>query len=142
MLSSRDEIRRNYCAAWRKARAGEPLDSGERRIAEVIGEHPEYQALIESGAAAIEAEFPPEAGATNPFLHMGLHIALREQVAIDRPSGIRAVFHTLAARDTPHAAEHIMMECLAEALWLTQREGQPADERAYLAALRRRANPE
>ena len=141
MLSSRDEIRRNYCLAWRKARAGEPLDSSEQRIAEVIGEHPEYQSLLESGTAAIEAEFPPEAGATNPFLHMGFHIAVREQVAIDRPPGIRAVFHTLAARGNPHAAEHIMTKCLAEALWRAQREARPADERAYLTALRRQASP-
>ena len=32
-----------------------------------------------------------------------------------------------------------MIECLAEALWQSQRSGQPPDEAAYLAALRRTA---
>ncbi|WP_204318325.1 DUF1841 family protein [Serratia marcescens] len=36
-----------------------------------------------------------ELGETNPFLHMGLHLAVREQVATDRPQGIRTVYTKL-----------------------------------------------
>ncbi len=134
-ISDRNEIRRQYAEAWAKARRGGELTVGERRIAEVIGDHPEYQRVIESGEAALEAEFPPEAGATNPFLHMGLHIAIREQVAIDRPPGARRVFQTLAARGDAHDAEHAMIECLAETLWEAQRAGRPPDDSAYAARL-------
>ncbi|MGH8272935.1 MAG: DUF1841 family protein [Gammaproteobacteria bacterium] len=138
--ADRSEIRRQYAAAWRKARAGEELTAGERRIAGVISEHPEYQRVVESGEAAVEAEFTPEAGVTNPFLHMGLHIAVREQVAIDRPPGVRRVFEALAAKRGAHDAEHAMIECLAETLWEAQRANRPPDDAAYAERLRRLGN--
>ncbi len=139
--NERSEIRRQYAAAWRKARDGETLEVQERRIAETIAEHPEYQPLIESGEAALEAEFPPEAGRTNPFLHLGLHIAIREQLAIDRPPGLRAIRAALAAARGEHEAEHAMIECLAETLWEAQRENRSPDDAAYLDRLRRLVSP-
>ncbi len=47
-------------------------------------------------------------GETNPFLHMGMHLALQEQVALDRPAGIQAVYRQLGEQlgdvhDTEHA---------------------------------------
>ena len=134
--ATREEIRRAYSDAWAKARRGEPLSSGEQRIAEVIAEHPEYQAVVESGEAALEAEYAPEAGHTNPYLHMGLHIAIREQVAIDRPPGVRNIFERLAAAKDAHEAEHAMIECLAETLWEAQRDNRQPDDAVYLRRLR------
>lgn len=134
--NDRSEIRRLYAEAWAKARRGADLSELEARIAGVVAEHPEYQPLIEAGDAAVEAEFPPEAGRTNPFLHMGLHIAVREQLAIDRPPGIRRAFETLAAARGGRDAEHALVECLAETLWEAQREARAPDDAAYLARLR------
>ena len=86
----------------------------------------------------LDEEFLPEAGQTNPFLHMGLHLGLREQVATDRPQGIATIFSTLASKlGDPHDAEHRMIECLAETLWEAQRDGRPPDEVLYLERLRR-----
>jgi hypothetical protein len=69
---------------------------------------------------------------------MGLHLAIREQSATDRPAGIAAIRTQLAERlADPHEAEHRMLERLGEALWLSQRTGQPPDEAAYLDSLRR-----
>ena len=34
-------------------------------------------------------------GDTNPFLHMGMHIAIKEQLSIDQPIGIRKRFERL-----------------------------------------------
>ncbi len=135
--ATREEIRRAYSDAWVKAQRGESLSVGEQRIAEVIADHPEYQAVIESGEAALEAEYAPEAGHTNPYLHMGLHIAIREQVAIDRPPGVRSIFERLAAAQDVHEAEHAMIECLAETLWEAQRGNRQPDDAAYLGRLRR-----
>jgi len=135
--ASRDDIRRAYSDAWTRANRGETLSAAERRITEVIGEHPEYQAVVESGDAALQAEFAPEAGHTNPYLHMGLHIAIREQVAIDRPPGIRAIFERLAGARGTHDAEHAMIDCLAETLWEAQRGTRAPDDAAYLRRLRK-----
>jgi hypothetical protein len=136
--SSRDELRRMYLAAWEKFRTGEPLEPLERQLAAVIAEHPEYHAWLDTGDAALGAEFTPEGGRMNPFLHLGLHLAVREQVATDRPVGIRAVHTTLTARTgSEHDAEHAMLEVLGEVLWDAQRSGRAPDETTYLERLRR-----
>jgi hypothetical protein len=135
---SREQLRRRYLEAWRKFSAQQPLEPLEAQLAAVIAEHPEYVAWLESGDEALQAEFTPEGGHANPFLHMGLHLAIREQVATDRPRGIARVHERLARRlSGAHDAEHLMIEPLAETLWEAQRTGRPPDELAYLERLRR-----
>jgi hypothetical protein len=135
---SREALRRMYVDAWRKHRDSRPVEPVEDQIIRVVEFHPEYAALLESGAEALDRDYTPEGGQANPFLHMGLHLAIREQVATDRPPGIRDVHRALLSRlGDAHAAEHAMIECLGEALWQAQRSGRPPDEAAYLEALRR-----
>ena len=86
---AREQMRQRYLEAWRRFRAREPLEPLQAQLAAVIAEHPEYVEWLESGEAALLAEFTPEGGRENPFLHMGLHLAIREQVATDRPAGIQ-----------------------------------------------------
>ena len=137
---NRDEIRRVYCAAWEKHRQGLPLAALEQQLVAVIGLHPEYHALLTDHDAALTRDYTPEMGQTNPFLHMGMHLAIREQLATNRPAGITAAYAALLARaQDAHAAEHHMMECLGEALWQAQRSGQAPDEARYLECLRKLA---
>ena len=134
----RSELRRHYTEAWRKRRAALPMEPLEHQLATVVGEHPQYQALLEADPEALHRDFAPDDGQVNPFLHMGLHLAVREQVATNRPAGIAAIHTELCRRfGDRHSAEHRMMECLGEALWLSQRTGRPPDEGAYLESLRR-----
>jgi hypothetical protein len=131
----RQELRRMYGDAWRKAQAGEILSPLESQIVQVIEDHPEYVPAVLSDD--LDQAFTPAGGRSNPFLHMGLHLALRDQVATDRPPGIRAVFSALAARTGDRlAAEHEAIERLAEALWEAQRNNTAPDEQAYLEKLR------
>ena len=126
-----------YLSAWRKYRARQPLEPLEAQIAALIAEHLEYVPLLES-PEALAAEFTPEGGRENPFLHLGLHLAVREQVATDRPAGVAAVHRALTTRfGEAHAAEHAMLEPLAETLWDAQRAGRMPDEQRYLERLRR-----
>ena len=135
---SREQLRRRYLDAWRKFAAHTPLEPLEAQLAAVIAEHPEYVSWLESGDPALLADFTPEGGRENPFLHMGLHLAIREQVATDRPAGIARVYEELTRRsESAHAAEHRMIEPLAETLWEAQRNGATPDELAYLERLRR-----
>ncbi|MGH8300094.1 MAG: DUF1841 family protein, partial [Steroidobacteraceae bacterium] len=93
--------------------------------------------LLESGPQALAGDYTPEGGRENPFLHMGLHLAIREQVATDRPPGITQIQQSLVKRlGDPHAAEHAMLERLAEVLWESQRSGRAPDEQRYLERLR------
>ncbi|MDP1607146.1 MAG: DUF1841 family protein [Rhodocyclaceae bacterium] len=134
---SRDQARRFLIEAWRKRRAALPATSLEIIAADIVALHPEYHALLES-ADALTREWTPEDGATNPFLHLSLHLAIAEQLSIDQPPGIRAAFESRRSRHgDPHAALHDILECLGETLWRAERNRQPLDGAAYLECIKR-----
>ena len=135
---SRDQLRAVYIDAWRKRREGLPMQPLEMQVADVIELHPEYQAALETGGDVVDRDYTPEGGQSNPFLHMGLHLAVRDQLATDRPPGIRKAFEDVVRRmGDPHEAEHRMIDCLAETLWEAQRSGMPPDEQTYLERVRK-----
>jgi len=134
----RQELRQMYVDAWRKAREGAVLSPLEAQIAEVVADHPEYHGAV--SGESLDESYAPEDGKTNPFLHMGLHLALRDQVATDRPPGIRAVFQTIQGWASDRLdAEHRAIECLAETLWEAQSQNRAPDEQQYLEKLKRLA---
>ncbi len=137
MFQSRDEVRQVYLGVWHKIQQKLLLEPMEALIADVIEIHPEYHALLTAGDDIKQQEFTPEQGQTNPFLHMGMHITLREQAGTDRPPGIRAIHQKLVSKQGAHEAEHAMIECLGETLWNAQRSNQPPDEAAYLDCLKK-----
>lgn len=134
--SSRDSLRRQWLEAWQRAQSGAVLTPLEDSLARLINEHPEYQLWLQQGDRALQADFLPESGMSNPFLHLSLHLAIREQVATDRPAGIASLHQRLARRHGLHEAEHHMIEVLAETLWESQRQHRAPDERVYLERLR------
>ena len=137
MFQNRDEIRKVYQAVWQKVNSGQLLEPMESLIADVIQLHPEYHALLDSGESLLEAEFSADTGQSNPFLHMGMHIALREQAGTDRPAGFTKLYKKLLRKMDVHRAEHAMMECLGQSLWLAQRNNTAPDEQAYLACVKK-----
>jgi hypothetical protein len=136
--TERDKMRQFYADTWHKARSNQTLDAMETRVARVIEKHPEYHRMLEN-QAHLGNDYAPENGETNPFLHMGMHLALEEQVSLDRPAGIQSVYEQMTQKTRDfHATEHEMLECLGEALWQAQQtQGQP-DESAYLQCLQQR----
>jgi len=105
-----------------------------------IDEHPEYHPELADVDTALAAVYDVDAGRTNPFLHLSMHLSITEQVAIDQPRGIKQAFELLAARrGSAHDAHHEVMECLGEMMWTSQRSGLPPDGQAYLECVRRRA---
>jgi hypothetical protein len=135
MFQNRDEIRKVYIDVWQKMQQGSLLEPMESVIADVIEMHSEYHDFLQNGESAQQAEFSPESGHSNPFLHMGMHIALREQTSTNRPTGIAELHQKLAQKRGLHDAEHAMIECLGQALWLAQRNNTMPDEQAYLECL-------
>ena len=132
----RNELRQMYADAWRKRCDQQPMASLEIQIADVIEMHPEYHDDVTGDD--LDRDYTPDGGQTNPFLHMGLHLGIREQVATNRPAGISAVHKAVSAKlGDIHAAEHAMIECLAETLWEAQSSNQPPDEAKYLERLQR-----
>jgi hypothetical protein len=137
---SQADVRRFFCDVLRRQGEGALLTPLESLAADWIGEHPEYHADLADVDAALAAVFDVEAGRTNPFLHLSMHLSISEQVSIDQPRGIRQAFELLAARlGSPHAAQHEVMECLGEMMWASQRSGLPPDGEKYIDCVRRRA---
>ena len=136
---TRNQVRDFFYSSWEHYRAGNPLSDLERIAVEIIGLHPEYQSLLEQRERNFDRDYPPESGDTNPFLHMSLHLSIAEQLATDRPAGVRAELERLtAARGDRHDALHDLLECLGETIWRAQREGVAPDAAAYLDCLRGR----
>ena len=95
--------------------------------------------MLEDPDPYVDRDYTPEEGQTNPFLHLGLHLGIAEQLATDRPSGIRVEFDRLVKKHGDrHSALHDVLECLGETMWQAQRAGTPPDTEAYLECLRRK----
>ena len=134
---NRQQLRQMYHDVWQKSQANEDLSALESMIAQVINEHPEYQKIF-NNETSLEQEYFVEDGQTNPFLHMGLHLSLHEQISTDRPMGIRKLYQQLLTKfGTAHDSEHQMMECLTESLWLAQRNNSAPSESDYLLSLQK-----
>jgi Domain of unknown function (DUF1841) len=137
---SQHDVRRFFCEAHRKALERLPLDPMEALAADWITQHPEYHGDLDDLDAALARVYEVEAGRTNPFLHLSMHLSITEQIAIDQPTGIKQAFGLLAAKlGSAHEAQHQVMECLGEMIWSSQRSGLPPDGERYLECVRRRA---
>lgn len=67
-----------------------------------------------------------------------MHLGIREQVATNRPKGIRQIHQSLRTKlNSELEAEHLMMDALAETLWQAQRDNKAPDENLYLKRLKR-----
>ena len=132
----REQLRQFYCDTWEKhLKQKQVLTDLEQQVTAVIKEHPEYHALLENKEVSVQAEYIPEMGETNPFLHMGMHLGIREQVSTNRPVGIAELYQRLVALKGIHDTEHEMMECLSEAMWQAQQNNIAPDENSYLDCL-------
>jgi hypothetical protein len=135
----RNQLRQVYLTAWQKYCAKQPLEPLEQLIAQVIAQHPEYHKQLQGHT--LEKDFDPAAGESNPYLHMGLHIAIQEQIKADRPPGINVLYQQLLHKyQDSHTTEHHMLEILAETLWQAQQNGTPPDEQYYLVRLQQLQN--
>ena len=136
---SSHDVRRFFCEAYRKRRAGEILTPLDAIAADWIDQHPEYHDALRDADEAVARDYSVEGGQANPFLHLSMHLSITEQISIDQPRGIRGAFEALAARVGEHDAHHEIMECLGETIWTSQRSGLPPDQDAYIDCIRRRA---
>jgi len=92
---SRDQVRQFFFDVWAKYRAGQPLAGAEQPALDAVLAHPEYHALLDQPERYRERDYLPEAGETNPFLHLSMHLAITEQLSVDQPPGIRERYQRL-----------------------------------------------
>lgn len=134
---SRDQSRQMFFTAWKKHKDKQVLEPLESQIVNVIQLHPEYHEFLNNPEKNQDKDFFPEMGDTNPFLHMGLHIAIEEQLSINQPAGIRDSYHQLLAKHQDvHTVIHMMIDCLAQSIWEAQRQHAMPDNHSYLNCLK------
>ena len=127
--TSRSDMRKVFFEAWRKHLEKLPLEPLEMQIIDVLVLHPEYHSMLNNPERYSEKDFDE----TSPFLHLSLHIAIREQINTNRPAGIEAIFQQISKKlHDIHSAEHKMMECLANFLWEVQQTGRLPSAKHYL----------
>ncbi len=137
---SQADVRRFFCSVYAKSRSGAPMDAIETIASQWLEEHPEYNADFADADAALGKMVEVEAGKTNPFLHLSMHLSISEQCSIDQPRGIRQAVELLTARrNSLHDAHHETMDCLGQMVWESQRAGKPPDGAAYLDCVQRHA---
>ena len=129
----RQQSRQMFFNAWKKHKEKQVLEPLESLLVEIINLHPEYHRMLNNPDSTLDRDYLPESGETNPFLHMGLHIAIREQVSIDQPAGIRQHYQALLIKyQDVHTVEHKIMDCLVEMVWNSQKYNQLPDTATYL----------
>lgn len=130
---SQSDVRRFFCSVYAKWQTKATMDGIETIAALWIAEHPEYHIDLADAEAAVTKDYAVDAGRTNPFLHLSMHLSISEQCSIDQPRGIQAaVEHLTAKLDSLHEAHHTAMEALGEMMWESQRSGKPPDGDAYV----------
>ena len=134
MFSSDRSAQRKFLAkSWEKYKTNQLLEPLELQLANIIAKHPEYQEIINN----LDTEYFPEQGKINPFLHINLHLSLQDQLDLDQPKGIKEIYNSLLKKikDT-HRVEHIMMEQIAEMIFISQKNNKPMDQEQYLRSLK------
>lgn len=137
---SRDEVRSFFFEAWRKFNAQQVLTDLEKIAVSVMHMHPEYHSLLNQPEQFQQQAYYPEMGETNPFLHMSLHLSILEQLSINQPIGIKAIYDKLNIQhQNEHDAQHAILECLGETIWQAQRNQTGLDAQHYLTLLQQKA---
>lgn len=137
--SDRKQVRGFFKSAWDKHINKIPAEPLEILIADIIRLHPEYHRLLEATDEQLDKDYSAEDGQHNPYLHLSMHVTLREQFQTDRPPGIVALYNKLLLKTSDiHKTEHILMDCLGECLWTAQRNRVAPDEQAYLDCVQNR----
>ncbi|MCH9746142.1 MAG: DUF1841 family protein [Proteobacteria bacterium] len=132
----RTEQRKFLANAWKKFLDRKPLDPLEGQLTKIIELHPEYHSLISN----VESDYFPESGEVNPFLHINLHLSLREQLSINQPLGINDYYQKILSKvKDPHQVEHLMMDCIAQMIFSSQKNNTAMDHQAYIRCLKQQS---
>jgi len=125
--------RQVFWDVWQKLRDDLPLNALEVRIARVIHLHPEYQPLFNDMETFLDRDFQVDDG-MNPYLHLSLHLALEEQIAIRQPLEVATCLEFLMQRQgmDRHDALHALLDVLAATVYFAQRRGGEPDVTSYV----------
>lgn len=110
----------------------EDVSANEALAIRIIEAHPEFHLELKDEEPVIGKTYG--ADETNPFLHLSLHLTVHEQVSADMPPGMSTLFKRLTVTcHSEHAAEHVLSECINNAIARASKDKAPLDPQQYLA---------
>lgn len=134
MFDNRNDVRQFFMTAWQKHNQQQPLTDLEKQLVAIIKMHPEYHAHLNKADSDLDKDYRMD---NNPFLHMGLHLSLLEQLTTNRPTGIIDIYKQLCQQyGDAHQAEHAIMEVIGEMLWEAQQNKTLPNDDIYMAKLK------
>ncbi len=133
------DVRNFFFDTFNKGMAQIQLTDLEKIAFSVIIEHPEYHQVLRDKEKYLTYNWLPDAGETNPFLHMSMHMSIWEQLSIDQPQGIKDLYSELCNQlVNEHEAQHQVLDCLAEMVWQAQYNNMQPNPEVYLSCLRKK----
>lgn len=136
--ANRQKLRQKYFDVWARHLEKLPMEPLEIQICDLILAHPEYHTMFNQPDKYLDKDYLPEQGESNPFLHLSLHLGVREQISTNRPTGIHTIYQNLMSRhQDSHYVEHLLMECMMMQLFEAQQTQQMPDEKVYIEALKK-----
>lgn len=138
-----NDVRNFFFDTFAKANQQQTLSDLEKMAYSVIMEHPEYHVVLRDREKYLNYNWLPDAGETNPFLHLSMHMSIWEQLSIDQPIGVKALYLEICEQTgDEHEAQHQVLDCLAEMVWQAQYSNMQPDPNIYLSCLRRKLGKE
>lgn len=138
-----NDVRNFFFDTFAKANQRQTLSDLEKMAYSVIMEHPEYHVVLRDREKYLNYNWLPDAGETNPFLHLSMHMSIWEQLSIDQPIGVKALYLEICEQTgDEHEAQHQVLDCLAEMVWQAQYSNMQPDPNIYLSCLRRKLGKE
>jgi hypothetical protein len=126
---------------WELAQAGGELDEEDARLAEVLGQHPDYYDVWEAAQSMGTEEVTRDG--VNPFAHVAIHQVVENQLAEnDPPQTAETLAALLRAGYDRHDAVHMIGRVVSDEIFEILKDGRPFDEDGYVAALRELARTE
>lgn len=133
---SQKDVRNFFFAVMEKQHNSMSLTDLEKIALSIILEHAEYAPILNNRDKYLDYQWTVDMGQTNPFLHLSMHMSIIEQLSIDQPAGIKALFSELCKKfQDQHRASHELMECLGEMLWQAQANNTPPDIEIYFSCI-------
>lgn len=130
--------RKVFWDAWYQDKNRLPLDPLQVRIVRILHLHPEYHHHFNDMERFLDHD-PNSTDTGNFYLHLSLHLAIEEQIAVRQPPEVAAwmemaVQHKHQER---HQALHAALEALGETMAEAQQQGKEPDSESYVLRIKR-----
>lgn len=132
---SLEQARSFFIEVWNKYKLSRIMTPIEETTATWILKHPQFHNDL-SNKESIKNIYNSNCQESNPFLHLSMHLTVSEQLIIDQPYGIKAVYKKLIMNNDPHTAAHKIIKCLTLTIRNSQDQGTALDSNKYIRLIR------